>query len=66
MGYLNGDEGDKISSLDQPPAWDHSIVFNVIGIIGNAFVLFVFLQRYTESTNYRIFVVYMASKDLGT
>lgn len=66
MGYLIGDERDKINGFDQLPLGILSLFSNVIGTMGNALVLFVFLRRYTESTNYKIFVVYMAFQDLGT
>ena len=66
MGYLIGDERDKINGFDQLPLGILSLFSNVIGTIGNAVVLFVFLRRYTESTNYKIFVVCMAFQDFGT
>ena len=67
MGYLIGNVAlNETIRLDQLPLGITSLLSNVIGIIGNALVLFVFLRRYTESTNYKIFVVYMAFQDLGT
>ena len=66
MGYLIGDERDKINGFDQLPLGILSLFSNIIGTMGNALVLFVFLRRYTELTNYKIFVVCMASNDFGT
>lgn len=52
--------------MDRLPLGILSYLSNVVGIIGNSLVLFVFLKRYNQPTNYKVFVVYMAVQDTGT
>lgn len=52
--------------MDRLPLGIISYFSNVVGIVGNSLVLFVFLRRYKQPSNYKFFVVYMAIQDLGT